>query len=213
MSATLTYIRLNLARLLLIIGALAALGTWYFSIPAVDSVFNEVNTWRMNITLFTLFSGLLTIAIRYLRGIQNRTQNWPYQAYALCLIVVWIVMGQTVGMYSDTYQTAFLSTKITLHIAILGQIIFFYISGAYRTFRIRTARTAALAISAVGIAVLNAPWIQNPFPAASSIAYWFLNNPQMAASRAVVITGGVGAVVTGIRVILGLERGAQRITE
>lgn len=214
MGATLTYIRLNLARILLMIGAISALGTWYFSISAVDTVFSQVNSWRMNIELFTLFTGLITIFLRYIRGVQRRNSEvWPFQAYAMILIVVWVIMGQSYGMYSDTYQTAFLSTKITLHIAILGQIIFFFISGAYRTFRIRSPRTAVLAISAVGIAVLNAPWVQNPIPAASSIAYWFLNNPQMAASRAVVITGGIGAIVTGIRVILGLEKGAQRITE
>jgi hypothetical protein len=63
------------------------------------------------------------------------------------------------------------------------------------------------------IIAMNAPWVQNPFPAASNFAMWLLNNPQMAASRTVVITGGIGSVVLGIRVILGLEKGAQRITE
>ncbi len=213
MGETLTYVRLNLARILLIVGAVSALATWYFSVPIVDTIFKELNTWRMNIELFTLFSGLITIYMRYIRGIRQKTDNWPFQAYAMVLIVVWIIMGQSVGMYSDTYQTAYLSTKITLHIAVLGQIIFFYVSGAYRTLRVRTLRTAVLGICAIGIVMLNAPWIQNPIPAASGIAYWVLNNPQMAGSRAVVITGGIGAVVTGIRVIMGLEKGTQRITE
>ncbi len=214
MGATLTYVRLNLSRLLIIVGALAALGTWYFSVPMVDSVFKEVNAWQINISSFTLFTGLMTISMRYIRAIQRRDSDiWPFQAYALVLIIVWVLMGLTVGMYSDTYQTAYLSTKITLHIAILGQIIFYFTSGAYRTFRIRTLRTAALAISAVLIVALNAPWVQNPFPAASNFAMWLLNNPQMAASRTVVITGGIGSIVLGIRVILGLEKGAQRITE
>jgi hypothetical protein len=35
----------------------------------------------------------------------------------------------------------------------------------------------------------------------------------MAASRAMVITGGIGTIVLGIRVVLGLEKGIQRITE
>lgn len=214
MGATLTYIRLNLSRLLVIIGALAALGTWYLSVPMVDSAFRELNNWQVNISSFTLFTGLITITMRYARSIQRRdSDTWYLEAYALVLIYIWIILGFSVGMYSDLYQTAYLSTKITLHIAILGQIIFFYTSGAYRTFRIRTLRTAALAISAVLIVVLNAPWVQNPFPAASNLAMWLLNNPQMAASRTVVITGGIGSIVLGLRVILGLEKGAQRITE
>jgi hypothetical protein len=116
-------------------------------------------------------------------------------------------------MYSDAYQTAFLSTKITLHIAILGQLIYFYVSGAYRTFRLKSLRTAALALSAVLIILANAPWIQNPFPIVGEFAYWLLNNPNMAGSRAIVITGAIGAIVLGLRVLLGLERGAMRVTE
>lgn len=213
MSSTLTYIRLNLSRILLLVGSLSALGTWYFSSSLIDTVFNEVNTWTMNITTFTLFTGLLTISIRYVRAIQRRDSDvWPFQAYAFALIIVWIILGYTSGMYSDTYQTAYLSTKITLHIAILGQIIFFYVSGAYRTFRIRTLRTAVLAGCTILIVASNAPWLQTPFPQFSEFSYWLLNNPQMAASRAMVITGGIGAIMTGLRVILGLEKGAQRIT-
>jgi uncharacterized integral membrane protein len=129
------------------------------------------------------------------------------------LIIVWVIFGFTYGMYSDIYQVAFLSTKLTLHIAILGQVIFYYVSGAYRTFRIKTLRTGVLALSAIIIVILNAPWMQNPFPVAQDLSFWLLNNPQMAASRAMVITGGIGTIVLGIRVVLGLEKGIQRITE
>jgi hypothetical protein len=214
MSATLTYIRINLTRVLLVVTAVSALATWYLSSPQVDTVFNEINIWNINITTFTLFSGLITICIRYVRGVTQRSANtWPFQAYALILIFVWIIMGQIFGMYSDTYQTVFLSTKITLHIAILGQIIYFYTSGAYRTFRIKSLRTAALALSAVLIIAANAPWLQNPFPAIGDMAYWLLNNPQTGGYRAIVITGAIGAVVLGLRVLLGLEKGAMRVTE
>jgi hypothetical protein len=214
MSQTLTYIRLNLARLLVIIGTLSALGTWYFSIPIVDDIFNTMNVWNVNIGIFTLFTGLFTIFIRYIRSIQKRDSDvWYFQAYALILIIVWVIFGFTSGMYSDIYQVAFLSTKLTLHIAILGQVIFYYVSGAYRTFRIKTLRTGVLALSAIIIVILNAPWMQNPFPVAQDLSFWLLDNPQMAASRAMVITGGIGTIVLGIRVVLGLEKGIQRITE
>ena len=214
MSASLTFIRINLARILLIIGALSALATWYFSTPQFADVFNELNRWNVDITLFTLFTGLIVISMRYIRGVRERSSDiWPFQLYGIVLIFVWIVMGQIVGMYSDTYQTVFLSTKITLHIAILGQIIFFYISGAYRTFRLKSLRTAALALSALLIIIMNAPWMQNWWVGAGDFSYWLLNNPQTGGARAVVVTGAIGAVVLGIRVLLGLEKGPTKVTE
>jgi hypothetical protein len=214
MSASLTFIRINLARLLLLIGALSALLTWYFTTPQFADVFNEMNRWNVDITLFTLFTGLIVIVMRYVRGITQRTSEvWPFQLYGLVLIFAWIIMGMTVGMYSDQYQTIFLSTKITLHIAILGQIIFFFVSGAYRTFRLKSLRTAAIALSALLIIIMNAPWMQNAWPGANDLSYWLLNNPQMGGARAVVITGAIGAVVLGVRILLGLEKGPSKVTE
>jgi hypothetical protein len=213
MSSTITYVRNYLARFLLIVGLLAALASWYFVSPQVDAVANTMNLWNMNIYNFTLFVGLITIVIRYSDGIRKRVKNWPYMAYGLVLIVGWIIMGEYLGLYSDFYQSAYLSTKITLHIAILGQLVFFLVSASYRVVRIRTLRTAVFGLSMMAMVVLNAPWLLGVFPAADKISYWLLNNPSMAGGRALLLTGGIGGVILGIRLLLGLERGALKSTE
>ena len=128
------------------------------------------------------------------------------------MLQVWIVFGTYYGIYSDTYQTAYLSTKITLHIAIIGQLIFFSVSAMYRTFRIKSLRTAVFALLAVTMVILNAPWLLTPYPAAGDLAFWLLDNPQMAGARAMVMCGGIGGVILGMRILLGLEKGALRAT-
>lgn len=213
MSATLTYIRTNLSRLLVIIGVLSALGSFYFTSPEVGAVFKEISLWNINILTFTLFVGLITLGRRYVTDIMNFRDDWPLKLYGMVLIVIWVIMGVYYGMYSDTYQVAYLSTKITLHIAILGQLIIFMVSGAYRSFRMKTMHTAVLTIGAIIILICNAPWLSTPFPVVDKITYWLLNNPQMAASRTMVICAGIGGVILGIRVLLGHEKGALRITE
>lgn len=213
MSATMTYVRTYLVRLLIIIGLVATLASYYFVSPQVDAVANELNIWNMNIMTFTLFVGIFTIFSRYIKSVMDRSKYWPYMLYGMVLIIVWIIFGTYTGIYSDIYQTAFLSTKITLHIAILGQLIFFMTSAAYRLFRIRTMRTAVFAICAMAIVACNAPWLLGPFPIVDKISFWLLNNPSMAGARALMITGGIGGVVLGIRLLLGLEKGALRATE
>ena len=213
MSSTVTYIRTYLSRILVIIGLLATLISWYFVSPEANAIANELTVWNMNIYTFTLFVGLITIFARYLNGVRTRAQYWPYQLYAMVLIIVWTAMGSVAGLYSDLYQTAYLSTKITLHIAILGQLVFFMVSAGYRVLRIRNFRTALFAACMVSIIVLNAPWLLGPFPAADKLSFWLLNNPAMAGQRALLLTGGVGGVILGIRLLLGLERGAMRATE
>ncbi len=212
LSATVTFIRTSLARVVILITCLATLGGYFLVSTDVANVANEINLWNMNITSFTLFIGLFTVFGRYVGSITKREPNWPFHAYCLSLIIIWIIFGTYYGAYSDTYQTAYLSTKITLHITIIGQLIFFSVSAMYRTFRIKSLRTAVFAFLAVTMVVLNAPWLLTPFPVVGNIAFWLLDNPQMAGARAMVLCGGIGGIVLAVRILLGLERGALRAT-
>jgi hypothetical protein len=143
----------------------------------------------------------------------KREKYWLYQLYGMILIISWIIFGVFSGLYSNTYQVAYLSTKITLHIAILGQLVFFMISGAYRVFRIRTIRSTYFALLAVIVTLLFNPWISVPFPLADKLVFWLLENPAMAGYRALLISGAIGGVVLSIRLLLGVEKGALRATE
>jgi hypothetical protein len=192
---------------------ITTLASWYLVSPPLNAVANELQIWNMNIATFTLFVGVVTILSRYVEGVRERSENWPFMLYGIVLIVVWIIFGTITGIYADIYQVAFLSTKITLHIAILGQLIFFMTSAAYRLFRIRTPRTALYALFTVTIVLCNSPLLLGPFPIVDKISYWLLNNPSMAGSRALMLTGGIGGAVLGIRILLGLEKGALRATE
>ena len=213
MSKTLTYYRTYAIRALIIICMITTLASWYLVSPPIDAVANELAIWNMNISTFTLFVGVVTILSRYVEGVRTRATNWPFMLYGIVLIVAWIIFGTITGIYANIYQVAFLSTKITLHISILGQLIFFMTSAAYRLFRIRTTRTLLYALCTVTIVLCNSPLLLGPLPIVDKISFWLLNNPSMSGSRALMLTGGIGGAVLGIRILLGLEKGALRATE
>jgi len=212
MSATSTYIRAYLSRIVVIVGIIATLAGYYIQSPQISAVSNELNLWNMVIGSFTLFVGLVSVFARYARSIMNRSRNWMLHAYCLAVIVVWIILGNIIGMYSTLYQTLYLSTKITLHITIIGCLIFFSVSGMYRTFRIKSMRTAVFAFLTVLVVILNMPPLITAYPGLSDLTYWLLDNPQMAGARAMVMCGGIGGVILGIRILLGIEKGALRAT-
>ncbi len=209
MSATLTYIRTYLSRIVIIVVAIATLAGYFTADPTVGTVSSELNLWNMIITSFTLFVGLITIFVRYGKSVFNRTENWMFHLYCLVMILIWIPFGFHFGVYSNIYQTAYMNTKITLHIAILGLLIFFCVSAMYRTMRIKSFRTAVFAFLTVLLVFINAPYIITPFPQIGDLTYWLLDNPQMAGARAMVMCGGIGGVILGIRILLGHERGAM----
>lgn len=213
MSATITYVRTYLVRIIIIVGAFSGLVSWYFASPQADALASELQLWRSAAGSWTLFVGIITIFSRYIRTVLKREKYWQYQVYAMALMVVWSIMGVSAGLYSDLYQTAYMSTKITLHIAILGQLIFFMVSGAYRVFRIKTMRTLLYAFFTLTMVVINAPWMLAVFPQVDKLSYWLLNNMAMSGERTLAITGGIGGAVLSIRILLGIEKGALRATE
>ena len=208
-----SYIRRTLVRILLIIGCVTTLISWYFVSPQADVIATELYNWNVNIGTFTLFVGIFTIYSHYIKSVQARSKYWQYRLFGMILIPLWVIMGQTVGLFSDFYQTAYYSTKITLHVAIIGQLMFFMMSGAYRTFRIRSFRAAVFAFSTLVIVVCNASWMTSAFPVADKLKGWVLDYVSTGGYRPMMITGGLGAIVMGVRLMLGLERGALRATE
>lgn len=187
--------------------------SWYFVSPQANTVATELRNWNTNIGTFSLFVGVLTLFSRYIKDVWNREEYWPYKLLGLIIIPVWSIFGAMAGVFSDIYQTAYFNTAITLHVAILGQLMFFMISGAYRTYRIRNFRTMLFALCTIVIIACNASWLMTPFPIVDKISYWLLNNPSMAGYRAMMITGAFGSIAMGLRILLGLERGALRATE
>lgn len=212
-SDSFVYARRMLGRVLIIITCITTLVSWYFISPQADAIASELYNWNVNIGTFTLFVGLFSVYAHYIRTVRNRGRYWTYCLFSMILIPVWVIMGQTVGLFSDFYLTAYYSTKITLHVAIIGQLMFFMMSGAYRTFRVKNFRTALFAGSTLVIVICNASWMTSAIPAADTFKAWLLDYVSTGGYRPMVITGGLGAIVLGARILLGLERGALTATE
>lgn len=210
MSATLEYIRTNLTRVLIAVCLLTVLISYFFIAPPVTAAFTELSKWNTNIGTFALFTGLIVIVIRFARTIINRQEDWVFCLYTLILIGAWTTFGIYYGVFSDTYIKAYYSTKIALHAASIGLLIFFNLSAIYRVFRIKNYRTAIFSIAASILVAANSPWGQNLFPGISTLGAWVMDNLQMPGSRTIVVVAAIGGIALSIRILLGLEKGALR---
>jgi hypothetical protein len=85
-------------------------------------------------------------------------------------------------------------------------LAFFVASAAFRAFRARNVESGLLLGSAIIVLLGRAPIgaaISTKLPALSQ---WILDIPNNGSRRAILMGAAVGAVATGLRVILGLER-------
>jgi len=85
-------------------------------------------------------------------------------------------------------------------------LAFFVASAAFRAFRARNAEAALLLGAAILVMLGRAPLgrsISDIFP---DFAQWLIDIPSNAGRRAIMMGAAIGAIATGLRVIVGLER-------
>jgi hypothetical protein len=85
-------------------------------------------------------------------------------------------------------------------------LAFFVASAAFRAFRARNIEAALLLGSAIIVLLAQAPigrWLTTSLPHLSD---WILDILSNGSRRAIIMGAAVGAIATGLRVILGIER-------
>jgi hypothetical protein len=92
--------------------------------------------------------------------------------------------------------------------AMLAPIIF---ATAFRAFKVRNLEVALMLIAAIFTMLGNAPVGTATWAGFGQIREWLYNVPNAAGMAGIVIGMGLGAVVTGIRTLLGQQRGVSTV--
>jgi hypothetical protein len=85
-------------------------------------------------------------------------------------------------------------------------LAFFIASAAFRAFRARNTEAALLLGAAILVLLGRAPIGRFIYDALPEITNWIIDVPNNAGRRAIMMGAALGGIVTGLRVILGLER-------
>lgn len=85
-------------------------------------------------------------------------------------------------------------------------LAFFVASAAFRAFRARNIEAALLLGTAIVMMLGRAPIGRALSDSLPDIAQWLLDVPNNGGRRAIMMGAAIGAIATGLRVILGLER-------
>lgn len=175
--------------------------------PLVSGFGEMLQQWAIIVVAFAYVLGVANIARISGEKISRRSRDWRYQfpllaglAFMLTVGVVWGVGERT--LFNDFYLYAYSPMQGTM----FSLLAFFIASAAFRAFRMRSFEAALLAIAAIIVMLGRVPvgtLIWDKIPVVSD---WIMNVPQMAAKRAIMIGAALGAISTGLKVILGIER-------
>ncbi len=176
--------------------------------PLVNNLAGALQSWAIIVIAFSYVLGSANILringeILYRRGL-----DWPYKLVLvigfLLMLVTGLVGGIEVGSFAN--DRLFMYIYIPMSATMYATLAFFIASAAFRAFRIRTWQAAVLAITAVAVMLGRVPISQFLWSQFPNFVDWIMNVPNAVAQRGILIGAALGAIATGLKVVLGLER-------
>jgi len=188
------------------------------AIPNLDQMARIVVEWAALLAVMALLVGLLSVTAGHLMRVLRRQPDWGYSLVLLAAMLVVIVSGTIVGLVPGGYtlipsslveqpiRDLFRAFYQPLASSFLALLAFFSLSAALRALRRRTADALVIVIVALLVLVLAALPQAAALPVLGDSVRWISDYVALAGARGLLIGAALGAVVAGVRVLLGFDQ-------
>ncbi len=188
-------------------------------LPVVSSLAQIILDWTALIAALALVIGLVNVTGNHIGRVVRRGADWGYSLVLLAAMAAVIVAGTlyplqnpdgglTVpsSLIEQPVRIVFSAVYTPLASSLLALLTFFSLSAALRAVRRRT--TDAIVILVVALAVLVATSLpQLEFaPIIGDGLRWLSDYVVLAGARGLLIGAAIGALVAGVRVLLGFDQ-------
>jgi len=180
----------------------------YF-IPHKDfsDIAQRINGWTIIVIAFAYVLGVANVARVNLDYIQRKGKDTPYKIVLLICLLFMMTVGIIWGIGEGTiFDWLFINVYTSMQAMMFALLAFYIASAAFRAFRIRSVQASLLAITAVLVMIGRVPIGEAIWKDFSNFSEWIMNVPQLAGKRAILIGAALGAISTGLKVLVGLER-------
>jgi hypothetical protein len=188
------------------------------TVPLVDQFARLMIDWAALLAALALIVGLLSVAAGHLMRVLRRQADWYYSLVLLAAMLIVIVSGTVVGLVPGGY-TLFPSSLVEqpirdifrafyepLAASFLALLAFFSLSAALRALRGRTVDALViLFVAALVLALAALPPMQD-LPVLGDAVAWVREYVALAGARGLLIGAAIGALVAGVRVLLGFDQ-------
>jgi len=188
------------------------------AIPVVDLAARTLVNWAALIAALALVVGLLSVAASHLVRVLRREADWGYSLVLLIAMLLVIMSGTIVGIVPDGYvrfpqslveqpiRDLFRAFYQPLAGSFLALLVFFSLSAALRALRRRTTDALVIMIVAVVVLLVAALPQAQALPLLGNGVRVIADYVVLAGARGLLIGAALGAVVAGIRVLLGFDQ-------
>jgi len=177
---------------------------YFFQIPALDTASTKLITITAIVNALTLILALYSQVRRGLNIIERRQTGWYFKAYMIITMILMVIFA-FFGRETGPYHWVMYAVVNPLSSVNYGILAFYMASTAARAFRARNTQSILLLITGFIVLLYQAPLTGAYAPWIEPIALYFGDTFGMAAGRMFLISVTVGAIVFGVRVLMGKE--------
>jgi len=183
---------------------------FFIAVKTYNDFIKQLLVWSVIISGFTIVLGAVNIGVVHGKHIIKKTPGqWYFSLWLIiCVIVTFILAAGSEGIpaMKSAYDYLINNIHTPLTSAAYGLIGFYFASCIFRAFRGRNSYVAVFLLSGCLTLLLNAP-VTELVPFIPAVGNWVVAVPNVAGTRGIVIGAAVGIIASGLRNILGLERG------
>lgn len=179
-----------------------------FFVPAhgIHEVVALLQEWGLVLAAAAFIIGGINVLQVNIPKIRRRERDWPYKVVLIVAAVATMLAGFIGGKEGEVFLFLYNYLFAPADATMFALLAFFIASAAFRAFRARNLDATIMLSAAIVVMMGTIPvgeWIYSGLP---DVKDWILNYGNNAGRRAILIGAALGAVATGLRVILGLER-------
>ncbi len=173
-----------------------------FSEPAA-----MMRNWAIIITAFAYVLGVANIVRISAGTVRTRGRDWVYKIVLLLSLAAMLGAGLAGGIQGGSlFDWSYNNVMVPMQSTMFSLLAFFIASAAFRAFRARSVEATLLLATAVIVMLGRVPVGERMWSGLPAFTEWIMEVPNMAAKRGIMIGAALGAISTGLKMILGLER-------
>ncbi len=179
-------------------------------IELFDTIGTRLIDTAVIIASFALFLGVINVLRVHARKIQKGESGRVYSIVLIVAMLTVLAIGlpsspdQPSGPSQPIIEWIFANIQAPIQASLSALLVFFVITAAYRLLLIRNLESAVMLV--VVLLVLIGQAVVGLFPVLPELKDWLLDVPAMAGLRGILLGVALGAILTGVRLLLGVER-------
>ena len=177
---------------------------YFLNVPQLDTASTKLITITSIVTAFTVALAVIAQFRRGMNIINRRSRGWYFKAYMLVTLVLMLVFS-LISRETGPYHWVMFAVVNPLSSVNYGILAFYMASTCARAFRARNTKALLLLLSGFIVLLYQAPLTGAYIQGFEPIALYLGGTFALAAGRMFLISVTVGAIVFGVRVILGNE--------